>query len=133
MRDNGGVDMILTNNQIYTYANILAQEFNNNTQILPIKVSFYLVKNKNLLMELAQEIERSRNILLNKYGEPSEDRTQYFISQENAEIAKKELNDLFELTQEVDIYKISLKAFNETDMLTIQQMEAIMFMIEDEE
>ena len=133
MRDNGGVDMILTNNQIYTYANILAQEFNNNTQVLPIKVSFYLVKNKNLLMELAQEIERSRNILLNKYGEPSENRTQYLISQENAEIAKKELNDLFELTQEVDIYKISLKAFNETDMLTIQQMEAIMFMIEDEE
>ena len=125
--------MILTNNQIYTYANILAQEFNNNTQALPIKVSFYLVKNKNLLMELAQEIERSRNILLNKYGEPSEDRTQYFISQENTEIAQKELNDLFELTQEVDIYKISLKAFNETDMLTIQQMEAIMFMIEDEE
>ena len=133
MRDKGGANMILTNNQIYAYANILAKEFNNSTQYLPIKISFYLIKNKNLLMELAQEIERSRNILLNKYGEPSEDRTQYFISQENAEIAKKELNDLFELTQEVDIYKISLKAFNETDMLTIQQMEAIMFMIEDEE
>lgn len=124
--------MILTNNQIYTYANILAKEFNNSTQQLPIKISFYLIKNKNLLMTLAQEIEQSRNIILNKYGEPSEDGTKYFISQENSEVAQKELNDLFELTQEVKIYQFPLTAFNDMDTLTIQQMEAIMFMIEEE-
>lgn len=124
--------MILTNNQIYTYANVLAKEFNNSTQQLPIKISFYLIKNKNLLMTLAQEIEQSRNIILNKYGEPSEDGTKYFISQENSEVAQKELNDLFELTQEVKIYQFPLTAFNDMDTLTIQQMEAIMFMIEEE-
>lgn len=125
--------MILTNDQIYTFANNLMQEFNNNNNIqLPIKVNFYLIKNKNLLIKLAQEIEQSRNMILNKYGKPSEDGTQYFISQENTEIAQKELNDLFELTQEVKIYQFPLTAFNDMDALTIQQMEAIMFMIEEE-
>ena len=124
--------MQLTNNQIYTYANLLLQEFENNEFKLPVKISFYLIKNKNLLVQLAQEIDQSRNDLLSKYGELSEDKTHYFIPQENSEKAQKELNDLFELIQEVNIYKVSLNSFSENDALTIQQMEALMFMIEEE-
>lgn len=123
--------MLLTNNQIYEYANALIQEFTGSESKLPVKVNFYLIKNKNLLIQLAQEIDQSRNNLLSKYGELSENGTQYFIPQKNSEKAQKELNDLFELTQEVNIYTFSLEAFNESDTLTVQQMEALMFMIEE--
>lgn len=123
--------MKLTNNQIYIFANALIKEFNNDTQQLPIKANFYLVKNKNVLIGLAQEIDQSRNALLEKYGEISEDKTIYNIPKENSEIVYKEMEDLFQLTQEVDIYKISLKDLGDS-ALTISQMEALMFMIEEE-
>lgn len=123
--------MKLTNNQIYIFANALIKEFNNDTQQLPIKANFYLVKNKNVLIGLVQEIEQSRNALLEKYGEISEDKTKYNIPKENSEIVCKEMEDLFQLTQEVDIYKISLKDLGD-NTLTISQMEALMFMIEEE-
>jgi hypothetical protein len=52
--------MKLTNNEIYTYANTLAQAFDDKDQKLPIKISFYLQKNKNTLIQLAQDIEQLR-------------------------------------------------------------------------
>jgi hypothetical protein len=45
--------MKLTNNEIYTYANNLTEAFNDKEQKLPIKINFYLQKNKNCLIELA--------------------------------------------------------------------------------
>ena len=45
--------MKLTNNQIYDYATRLAAEFSDNSLKLPIKVNFYLQKNKAALMTLA--------------------------------------------------------------------------------
>jgi hypothetical protein len=52
--------MKLTNNEIYNYANNLFAAFNDGEQKLPIKISFYLQKNKNTLLTLAQDIEKSR-------------------------------------------------------------------------
>ena len=125
--------MQLTNNQIYLYANALIKEFNINAQQqLPIKVSFYLAKNKSLLLQLAQEIDQSRNNILEKYGTLSDDQTEYIISPENQEKCCLEINNLFSLTQDINLYKISLADFNNNDMLTLAQMEAIMFMIEEE-
>lgn len=125
--------MQLTNNQIYLYANALIKEFNINAQQqLPIKVSFYLAKNKSLLLQLAQEIDQSRNNILEKYGTLSDDQTEYIISPENQEKCCLEINSLFSLTQDINLYKISLADFNNNDMLTLAQMEAIMFMIEEE-
>ena len=51
--------MLLTNQQIYSYATNLANEEFHNVA-LPVKISFYLIKNKKLLMELAQEIDKGR-------------------------------------------------------------------------
>lgn len=122
--------MKITNNRIYQYAIALNEVFVDNTQRLPMKVNFYLQKNKKTLMDLAQDIESSRMEIINTYGEISEDGTQYIIPKEKVELAQKELEDLLNLEQEVQIYKINIDNLPDDIILTTGQMEAIMFMIE---
>lgn len=122
--------MKLTNAQIYTYATVLADAFQDTNQKLPIKINFYLQKNKTALMELAQGIEASRMEIVRNYGEPTEDGAQYAIPKDKVEEAQKELNDLLSLEQEVNIYTVSMDNISDDITLTTGQMEAIMFMIE---
>lgn len=122
--------MKLTNAQIYAYATALADVFQDATQKLPIKVNFYLQKNKNTLITLAQDIETARGEIIRQYGEPTEDGTQYIISKDKVEEAQRELNDLLSLEQEVNIYTINIDSLNDDITLTTGQMEAIMFMID---
>ena len=122
--------MKLTNNEIYTYARILAEAFNDGEQKLPIKISFYLQKNKNTLLELAQGIEQSRIEIARNYGNLDEEKAQYIIPSEKMADASKELNDLFNLEQDVQIYTINIDNLNDDITITTAQMEAIMFMIE---
>jgi hypothetical protein len=122
--------MKLTNNEIYVYANALAGAFDDKEQKLPIKINFYLQKNKNKLIEIAQEIEQSRVEIAQTYGVLNEEGTQYVIPQEKMEEAQKELSDLFSLEQEVQIYTINIDNFSDDLTITTAQMEALMFMIE---
>jgi hypothetical protein len=46
------------------------------------------------------------------------------------ESATNELNDLFNLEQEVQIYMVNIDSFSDDLTITTAQMEAIMFMIE---
>lgn len=121
--------MILSNKEIYNYATQLVSFFQDTTQRLPIKVNFYLQKNKNTLINLAQDIEEARINIVQTYGEPLEDGS-YNVPRENIEIASKELNDLFSLEQEVTIYKVNIENFPDDIVLTTRQMEGLMFMIE---
>lgn len=122
--------MKLTNSEIYSYAIALNEAFVDNTQRLPMKVNFYLQKNKKTLAELGRDIEESRMDIIRNYGELTEDGTQYAISKENIEPAQKELEDLLNLEQEVNIYMISADSLTDDISLTTGQMEAIMFMID---
>lgn len=122
--------MKLTNNEIYEYANNLTEAFNDKEQKLPIKINFYLQKNKNCLIELAQDIEKTRLEIAQTYGELDENNFQYVIPPEKVNEANKELNDLFDLEQEVQIYTININDFNDDLTITTAQMEAIMFMVE---
>lgn len=123
--------MKLTNLQIYNYASNLLEEFSNSSELkLPVKVNFYLQKNLLTLKNLATEIEESRLNIIKEYGQINEDGTSYFIPNENIEKAQQELNDLFALEQEVQIYMIKLDSFNDDILLSMSQMESLMFMIE---
>lgn len=124
--------MKLTNKEIYTYANNLLVEFNNtsNDLKLPIKLNFYLQKNIQILKALAIEIEENRLNIIKQYGTLNDNGTDYTIPKENYEKATKELNELYELEQEVQIYKVSIDALSDDLMLTTKQMEALLFMIE---
>lgn len=123
--------MKMTNNEIYGAANLLMEHFQDNSLKLPVKVNFYLQKNKKLLIELAQDIEKNRMDIANQYGTLDEQTGQYQVEQDKIEEASNELNELFNLEQDVKIYKVSIEDFKDEFVLTTGQMDALMFMIED--
>lgn len=124
--------MILTNGEILVLATNLVNSFNGFSEALPIKVSFYLVKNKNTLIELAQEIEKIRTNILNEYGTLDQEKNSFIIPAENTEIVNNKLTELLDITQEVKIYTVAFADFVDNTALTPVQMEALMFMIEEE-
>lgn len=121
--------MKMTNLEIYNIAQSINEVFQDTTQYLPIKVNFYIQKNKALLTSLAQTIEMSRWDIIKNYGELDTENERYIIPAEKMEEAQKELSDLFSLEQEVEIYKVDIEKFPDDINLTTGQMEALMFMI----
>lgn len=126
------MNMTLTNNEIYNYANALAENFMQDQVKFPIKINFYLQKNMTELVGLAQDIEKQRLGIAQEYGILDEETQNYNIPKENVAVAQNKLEELFDLTQDVKIYKVKLKDFGNMD-LTSAQMQALLFMIEEEE
>lgn len=126
------MNITLTNNQIYNYTDSFIKNFSQRDIKFPVKVNFYLLKNQKALLGLAQEIEQERVNIAQEYGILNEETQQYEVPPEKIQEAKKKLDDLFNLTQEVKIYKVKLEDFGNIE-LTPDQMEALLFMIEDEE
>ena len=124
--------LTLTNNNIYNYASSLIENFKDKEIKFPIKINFYLQKNQAELLTLAQEIEKQRFDIIKEYGIFDEETQQYNVPKENFKEASNNIYDLFNLTQEVKIYKVKLEDFGNIE-LTSGQMQALLFMIEDEE
>ena len=123
--------MILTNNEIYNYASELISEFNSECDIkLPIKVNFFLQKNIKTLTELAQEIDNSRMLIAQQYGELNAAGTSYVVPAEKMVEAQRELNELLNITQNVSIHIFKIDDFNDIE-LSYKQMNALLFMIEE--
>lgn len=122
---------MMKNSEIYSLGNALL-ECMQEELTLPVKIKFYLQKNMNKVISLAREIEQSRTEILNKYGTLSEDGTSYHFDDDKIVEAQKELNDLFELEQEVKVNMLELDWFDSVE-LSNEQVNAIMFMINDEE
>ena len=122
--------MMMTNMQIYDIANALGEHFQDKELKMPIKINFYLQKNKNALTTLAQEIEQNRIEIIRKYGKLDESINQFVVPNESISEATAELKDFFDLEQDVTIYKVNIEAFNDLE-LTTGQMEALLFMIEE--
>ena len=122
--------MIMTNNEIYTHARRLLEAFQDGEQKLPIKIGFYLQKNKNTLTTLAQDIEKARIDIAQAHGELDEAGEQYIIPADKMSIVNKELEDLFSLEQEVTIHKVNIDSLSDNFVLSAAQMEALMFMID---
>jgi hypothetical protein len=64
------------------------------------------------------------------FGNLNEEGTQFIVPPENMVAAQKELNDLFNLEQDLNIHVFKLDDFDGIE-LTYQQLSAIMFMIEE--
>lgn len=125
--------MKLSNQLIYNYAYNLVAAFNDQAQVLPVKINFYLQRNKKELIRLAQELEEERENLFKQYGEYNSKENVYIIPADKQEFVKQQFNDLLALEQEVNIYKVKFTDFSNDINLTVGQMDALMFMIEDEE
>lgn len=121
----------ITNREIYTYANNLLVEFSNNKDLkLPIKLNFYLQKNMQALIALASEIETNRLEIIKQYGTLNEDTSSYTIPNDKIDEVNKQLNELFDIEQEVQIYTVNINALSNDLNFTMKQMEALIFMIE---
>lgn len=119
----------MTNAEIYTTAISLMEDFSADLE-LPVKINFYLQKNIKTIVNSAKEIEEQRSVILQKYGTPGEDGNTFTFAHEVAEIANKELEDLFNCEQELRIYVLDLSVFDGI-VLSTKQMKAIEFMIKD--
>lgn len=122
--------MLMKNSEIYNYAQALTEAFRDNNQRLPVKINFYLQKNKKTLLSLSQDIEQSRMEIAQNYGILNEEGTAYTIPDENISIVNTEIQDLLNIEQEVPIYQVSIDSFSDDLTLTTAQMEAILFMID---
>lgn len=124
-------NITLTNLEIYTTAQALMESITTDIN-LPVKVGFYIQKNMKKMTELAQEIEKSRIEIFDKYGEKDEENNQYKFDKSVQEQVQKELNDLFDLTQDVKTNMLELDWFDDID-LNANQIAAISYMITDDE
>lgn len=124
-------NITLTNLEIYTTAQALMENITTDMN-LPVKVGFYIQKNMKKMTELAQEIEKSRIEIFDKYGEKDEENNQYKFDKSVQEQVQKELNDLFDLTQDVKTNMLELDWFDDID-LNANQIAAISYMIADDE
>lgn len=120
--------MKLTNQKIYDTA-IALSSFSIDGKI-PVRINFFLQKNIQILMAAAEEIEAARLKIAQDFGELNENGTQFVIPQEKILEARKELNDLFNLEQDLSIHIFKLEDFDGIN-LTYQQLSNIMFMIEE--
>ena len=122
--------MKLTNAQIYTYAQKLNGAFQDTSIYLPARINFYIQKNKSTILTLGEEIEKARMSIFQQYGDYTED-GMITIPPEKISIAQQELDDLLAIEQDINILKFSIERFTDDISLSIEQMEAIMFMIEE--
>ena len=122
------VSIKMNNGMIYQYALTLNEVLNDNDLQMPVAVIFSIEKNKQTLMAVAQDVEKYRMDIIKKYGKEVDGN--YNVPQDKIEIANKELQDLFSIEQEVNIYKFNIEELGDIK-LTSNQMNAILFMIED--
>ena len=120
--------MKLLNNQIYLYATNLASF--NIEEKLPVRINFFLQKNIQIIQQLAQEIEQARIEIAQHFGTLNSEGTSYTVPSDKMADVNKELNDLFNLEQDVNIHIFKLDDFDGIE-LTTAQLSAIMFMIEE--
>ena len=121
--------MTLTNQKIYEYAQNLSV-FNGFNLKLPVRISFFMQKNIKLITEAANEINEARMNIARAYGVPNGEDGSYLIPPDAIPTAQAELNDLFNIEQELNIHIFKLDDFDNIE-LTYQQLSAIMFMIEE--
>ena len=123
--------MKITNRQIYDLYQELITAFSNETRYFPAKVNYTIQKNLKTLYQLTQEIENIRLNIIEQYGEIKEN-YECIILPEHITIANKELNDLSNIQQDINILYLSLEDIENIDF-TPAQMGAILFMIKEEQ
>ena len=123
--------MKMKNLEIYSIAQAYNEAFADFNEYLPVKVSFFMQKNIQMINQLAKDIDDLRMKIVSNYGTLTEDGSQYIVPAESIEIANEELNALLEIEQDVVIHKIKLDAFDGIKLNT-DQIQTIMFMIDEE-
>lgn len=122
--------MKLKNSEILNFVQNFDKNFKQETQYFPARVNFYLYKNIKPLMEAAESAMMVREDIFKRFGRFDEQKQGYVFTDEGRELANKELKDLLNLEQEVNITMLNLKDL-EGLKFTPEQMNTIFFMIEE--
>lgn len=125
------INKMMTNEEIYQCAIGLMNTFKENEISMPAAISFSITKNIKAMTAMAEEIEKYRIDILNKYGAKMADNNMISIHEDNVDAANKELRDLLTISQEVKVYVFTIEELSGIN-LTPTQMEAILFMIDEE-
>ena len=123
----------MKNYEIYDCCELLNSFFEDQRMqqiYMPAKLNFYLQKNKNSLRDLYKSIISTRQDILLHYG-THDDNNNYHFKKEDIDIVNQELQDLLNIEQEVEIILIKLSDLENLEF-TLEQMEALMFMIEED-
>lgn len=121
---------ILTNREIFTIGNAFKGAFQNDERYLPAKINFKIEKNKKNILDKMNEIEESRIKTIREFGEEKDGQIQ--IPNEKVEEVNKEIAELFDIEQEMNIFMISFEDIENLEF-TSAEMSALLFMIEDPE
>ena len=120
----------MTNAQIYALSNKLDSVLNSETRYMPAKIAYFIHKNKTKIVEHFNIIEQSRFGIIRHYGTLDEATSSYNVPNEVLAKANKELEELLQIEQDIDISMIKLDDLVDLDF-TFEQMEALSFMIEE--
>ena len=120
----------MTNARIYALSNKLDSVLNSETRYMPAKIAYFIHKNKTKILEHFNIIEQSRFGIIRHYGTLDESTGSYNVPSELLVKANKELEELLQIEQDIDISMIKLDDLVELDF-TFEQMEALSFMIEE--
>lgn len=124
---------LFLNSKIVEYINVLNNTFGEEQNLkLPAKVAFIIEYNTSMLYSKYEFIEKARVNIGKKYGVLSEDKSRYILPKEKIELAEMELEQLMGIEQTVELIPLPLKELDKCD-LTLGQIKAILFMIEQEE
>lgn len=121
--------MKLINQQIYSYA-VKLSKLNLDDIKLPIRISFFLQKNIETIINAGQEVEAAQQKVVQTFGELNEEGTHFVVPPHKIAEAQSELNDLQNLEQDLNIHIFKLDDFDNVE-LTYSQLSDIMFMIEE--
>ena len=128
---------IKTNEEIYILASQLQNTFielNNHETIMvyPAYIGFCISYNFSILLKYAQMIDSARLGVGKKYGilHQSENGSSYDIPKDKQKIVEKEIQDLLNMQQEIEIYMLSYEEIKEFQF-SLAQMQALIFMIEE--
>lgn len=121
---------LFSNERIYEIYNNYQSVFNEENTFLSIKTSYFIQYNLQQFENRYKIIEKERSKIGKKYGNLNKEGG-YQILPENLELAEKELSQLSEIEELIDIKTISLKDL-EQEKLSLNQIHFLMFMIEED-
>lgn len=124
--------MLIKNEEIITITEKLYNNIvNNNSLKFPTKINYIITKNYNNLFNIYNELLKVKENICKDYcTKMVEDGKFLFETKESQENVQKELNDLLNLKQEVNILTFNLDILNNIE-LSVKEMDSLMIMIEE--
>lgn len=117
--------MILTNIEIINLTEGLVTFKQDNSNILPIKIGFNIIKNIKILTPIYESIIEMRNDIIQKYANND------LIEENKLDIINAELLELGNLKNEIDINKISLNDISEVK-ISLDLLDKISIIIDED-